>query len=95
MIYKFIPCVSIYGFASTMMKRRYEIKKEKKKTEELLYEMLPKIIAQKLRNGEKIEAQSYECVTVYFSGLLPNFWFKIRKQIQVISKKSVVKGVQL
>lgn len=43
---------------------------EKKRTEALLYEMLPRFVADQLRKGNKIEAESFDCVTVFFSDIV-------------------------
>ena len=43
---------------------------EKKRTEALLYEMLPRTVADQLRKGNKLEAESFDCVTVFFSDIV-------------------------
>lgn len=43
---------------------------EKKKTEALLYEMLPRPVAEQLKRGHKVEAENYDCVTIYFSDIV-------------------------
>ncbi|CAG5114467.1 unnamed protein product, partial [Candidula unifasciata] len=42
---------------------------EKKRAEELLYNMLPKYVASQLIRGESISAEWYEGVTIYFSDI--------------------------
>ncbi|KAK3708696.1 hypothetical protein RRG08_010848 [Elysia crispata] len=42
---------------------------EKKKAEELLYNMLPKSVAHQLIRGETIKAEWYDSVTIYFSDI--------------------------
>jgi len=45
---------SLVVYARTMQVRSYETKLEKRKTERLLHEMLPKSVAYRLRKGEQV-----------------------------------------
>ena len=45
---------SLVVYARTMQVRSYEAKVEKRKTEGLLHEMLPKSVAYRLRKGEQV-----------------------------------------
>jgi atrial natriuretic peptide receptor A len=43
---------------------------EKSKTEELLYQFVPKTIASRLREGQFVEPEAFECVTVFYSDIV-------------------------
>jgi len=56
----------------TVATRAHELEEEKKKTEDLLGKMLPKSVAEALKLGKTVEAEQFECVTMYFSDI-PGF----------------------
>ena len=47
-----------------------EMNQEKKKSENLLYQMLPHSVADKLIAGQQVEAETFEEVTIYFSDIV-------------------------
>ncbi|XP_055337798.1 guanylate cyclase 32E-like [Paramacrobiotus metropolitanus] len=50
--------------------RTMELAEEKRRTECLLYEMLPRPVAEKLINGKTVEAEQFDSVTIFFSDIV-------------------------
>ncbi|ESP02583.1 hypothetical protein LOTGIDRAFT_138191, partial [Lottia gigantea] len=46
-----------------------EVKEEKKRSEELLYQILPKSVAERLKCGLRVEPEAFDCITIYFSDI--------------------------
>ncbi|XP_062984886.1 atrial natriuretic peptide receptor 2 [Elgaria multicarinata webbii] len=43
---------------------------EKRKAEALLYQILPHSVAEELKRGETVQAEAFDCVTIYFSDIV-------------------------
>ncbi|XP_077870368.1 atrial natriuretic peptide receptor 2-like [Saccoglossus kowalevskii] len=50
--------------------RTSQLAEEQKKSEQLLHQLLPKAVADQLKQGNRVEAETYECVTIYFSDIV-------------------------
>nr|CAH7759578.1 unnamed protein product [Callosobruchus chinensis] len=59
-----------YNLEGLVQERTNQLTEEKKKTDALLHRMLPKSVADSLKKGEKVEAESFGCVTIYFSDIV-------------------------
>ena len=55
---------------SLVEERTRDYFEEKKKCEELLYQLLPVSIASQLINGKSVMAEMYDQVTIYFSDIV-------------------------
>ncbi|XP_061188147.1 uncharacterized protein LOC133196250 [Saccostrea echinata] len=60
---------NIQKFAGILVDRTKELNVEKKKTDSLLYQMIPKSVAKKLKRNDDINAEYFKSVTVFFSDI--------------------------
>ncbi|PIO74313.1 hypothetical protein TELCIR_03683 [Teladorsagia circumcincta] len=61
-------------YASTLEgeveERTKQLAEEQKKSDILLYRMLPRQVAEKLKLGQSVEPETFDCVTVFFSDVV-------------------------
>ncbi|CAH2320527.1 receptor-type guanylate cyclase gcy-22-like [Pelobates cultripes] len=60
----------IQNYATSLRERTEDLKKERRLAEDLLHQMLPKTVAKQLRKHKKVEAESYDQVTIFFSDIV-------------------------
>lgn len=60
---------SIQRYAGILVDRTKELSVEKKRTDSLLYQMIPKSVAKKLKKNDSISAEYFNSVTVFFSDI--------------------------
>ncbi|XP_050503628.1 soluble guanylate cyclase gcy-33 [Diabrotica virgifera virgifera] len=61
---------TIQLYAANLAKKAKELKREKKKSDLLLFQMLPPIVATQLKQTRQVPAEYYASVTVYFSDIV-------------------------
>ena len=61
-----------------MEERTADYLEEKRRCEDLLYQLLPKSVAQQLITGESVIAETFEYVTIHFSDILLAYRFPQR-----------------
>lgn len=60
---------SIQRYAGILVDRTKELSVEKRRTDSLLYQMIPKSVAKKLKKNNSINAEYFNSVTVFFSDI--------------------------
>ena len=60
----------IQSYAINLSDKTIKLERERRKTENLLYEMLPRSVADQLKRGTNVIAETYENVTLYFSDIV-------------------------
>ena len=61
---------TIQIFATNLIRKAEELRKEKKKSDRLLFQMLPPAVAIELKQKRQVQAQMYDQVTIYFSDIV-------------------------
>eukprot|EP00105_Crassostrea_gigas_P003195 XP_011415968.1 PREDICTED: uncharacterized protein LOC105319933 [Crassostrea gigas] len=62
--------VQIQNYSVTIANRTKALNKEKKRTDTLLYQMLPKSVAERLKSNEVVEAEHFPEATIFFSDIV-------------------------
>ena len=55
-------------YACNLSEKAKELKREKRKSDMLLFQMLPPSVATQLKQTQKVPAEYYSSATIYFSG---------------------------
>jgi hypothetical protein len=61
---------TIQLYAANLAKKAKELKREKKKSDSLLFQMLPPSVATQLKQTRQVPAEYYASVTIYFSDIV-------------------------
>ncbi|TMW52514.1 hypothetical protein DOY81_002415, partial [Sarcophaga bullata] len=61
---------TIQMYAVNLAQKAKELKREKRKSDSLLFQMLPPSVAMQLKQTQQVPAELYESVTVYFSDIV-------------------------
>ncbi|CAM1323323.1 Uncharacterised protein g8367 [Pycnogonum litorale] len=61
---------TLQAFSDSLLSKTKELNYEKRRTDKLLYQMLPPSVAQQLRHSKQVSAETFQCVTIYFSHIV-------------------------
>ncbi|KAH8347689.1 hypothetical protein KR084_000255 [Drosophila pseudotakahashii] len=61
---------TIQLYALNLSQKAKELKREKRKSDSLLFQMLPPSVAMQLKQTQQVPAELYEAVTIYFSDIV-------------------------
>ncbi|CAI4228489.1 unnamed protein product [Auanema sp. JU1783] len=59
-----------YNLEDVIKERTDELEEERRRNERLLLQLLPSSVADSLKNGRPVDAEFYDCVTIYFSDIV-------------------------
>ncbi|XP_048508691.1 uncharacterized protein LOC105686199 isoform X2 [Athalia rosae] len=62
--------VTIQHFAESLVSRTQELRKEKGKSDRLLFQMLPPAVVKQLKQQKQVPAENFDSVTIYFSDIV-------------------------
>ncbi|KAM9521583.1 uncharacterized protein ACIB01_016405 [Guaruba guarouba] len=60
----------IHNYTRNLREKTEDLKRERQLAEDLLHQMLPKSVAKQLRKRQKVEAENYDQVTIFFSDIV-------------------------
>lgn len=61
---------TIQSYAAKLRQTTREVNEERQRADTLLYQMLPYPVAEQLKNGQRVTAEQFESVTVFFSDIV-------------------------
>lgn len=62
--------IAVQIYACNLSEKAKELKREKRKSDMLLFQMLPPSVATQLKQTQRVPAEYYDEVTVYFSDIV-------------------------